>query len=73
MKNEEVILGIRPENITASETDGIAELFPNSRCEIEADVVELLGHELIVYGFLNSQKNNFLKHLQIMIFKFVIN
>lgn len=55
-ENEEVILGIRPENITASETDGIAELFPNSRCEIEADVVELLGHELIVYGFLNSQR-----------------
>ena len=55
-ENEEVILGIRPENITASETDGIAKLFPNSRCEIEADVVELLGHELIVYGFLNSQR-----------------
>lgn len=54
-ENEEVILGIRPENISSSDDD-IAKMYPNSSCEIESDVVELLGHELIVYGYLNGQR-----------------
>ena len=53
-ENEEVILGIRPEDIYV---DGpISEKYPNATTEVECDVVELLGHELIVYGYMNSQR-----------------
>ncbi len=53
-ENEEVILGIRPEDIYV---DGpMVEKYPGATTEIECDVVELLGHELIVYGFMNGQR-----------------
>ena len=53
-EGEEVILGIRPEDIYV---DGpITEKYPNATTEVECDVVELLGHELIVYGYMNSQR-----------------
>ncbi len=53
-ENEEVVLGIRPEDIYV---DGpIVEKYPNATNEVECDVVELLGHELIVYGYMNSQR-----------------
>ena len=53
-ENEEVVLGIRPEDIY---TNGpIAEKYPNATTEVECDVVELLGHELIVYGYMNGQR-----------------
>ena len=53
-EDEEVILGIRPEDIYV---DGpIAEKYPNATTEVECDVVELLGHELIVYGYMNGQR-----------------
>ena len=53
-ENEEVILGIRPEDIYV---DGpISEKYPNATTEVECDVVELLGHELIVYGYMNGQR-----------------
>ncbi len=53
-ENEEVILGIRPEDI---HIDGpIAEKYKTSSTVVECDVVELLGHELIVYGYMNGQR-----------------
>ena len=53
-ENEEVVLGIRPEDIYV---DGpIADKNKGSQCEVECDVVELLGHELIVYGYMNGQR-----------------
>ena len=53
-ENEEVVFGIRPEDIYV---DGpIAEKYPNATTEVECDVVELLGHELIVYGYMNGQR-----------------
>ena len=53
-ENEEVVLGIRPEDIY---TNGpMAEKYPNATTEVECDVVELLGHELIVYGYMNGQR-----------------
>ena len=53
-ENEEVVLGIRPEDIYV---DGpIAEKYPGATTEVECDVVELLGHELIVYGYMNGQR-----------------
>ena len=53
-EDEEVILGIRPEDIYV---DGpVAEKYPNATTEVECDVVELLGHELIVYGYMNGQR-----------------
>ena len=53
-EGEEVILGIRPEDVYV---DGpISERYPNATTEVECDVVELLGHELIVYGYMNSQR-----------------
>lgn len=53
-ENEEIVLGIRPEDIYV---DGpIAEKNKGSQCEVECDVVELLGHELIVYGYMNGQR-----------------
>ena len=45
-EGEEVVFGIRPEDI---HIDGpIVEKYPNSQADIECDVVELLGHELIL-------------------------
>ena len=53
-EGEEVVFGIRPEDI---HIDGpIVEKYPNSQADIECDVVELLGHELILYGYLNGQR-----------------
>ena len=53
-ENEEVVFGIRPEDIYV---DGpIAEKYPKATTEVECDVVELLGHELIVYGYMNGQR-----------------
>ena len=53
-EGEEVILGIRPEDIYV---DGpIVDKYPGATTEVECDVVELLGHELIVYGYMNSQR-----------------
>lgn len=53
-EGEEVVFGIRPEDI---HIDGpIVERYPNSQADIECDVVELLGHELILYGYLNGQR-----------------
>ena len=53
-EDEEVVLGIRPEDIYL---DGpICDKYPNAKCEVECDVVELLGHELIVYGYMNGQR-----------------
>ena len=53
-ENEEIVLGIRPEDIYV---DGpIADKNKGSQCEVECDVVELLGHELIVYGYMNGQR-----------------
>lgn len=53
-EDEEVILGIRPEDIYV---DGpIVDKYPKATTEVECDVVELLGHELIVYGFMNDQR-----------------
>ena len=49
-ENEEVILGVRPEDIYV---DGpISEKYPGATTH----VVELLGHELIVYGYMNGQR-----------------
>ena len=53
-ENEEVVLGIRPEDIYTS--GPMAEKYPNATTEVECDVVELLGHELIVYGYMNGQR-----------------
>ena len=53
-EGEEVVFGIRPEDI---HIDGvIVDRYPNSQADIECDVVELLGHELILYGYLNGQR-----------------
>ena len=53
-EGDEVVFGIRPEDI---HIDGpIVEKYPNSQADIECDVVELLGHELILYGYLNGQR-----------------
>lgn len=53
-ENEEVILGVRPEDIYV---DGpITEKYPGATTQVECDVVELLGHELIVYGYMNGQR-----------------
>ena len=53
-ENEEVVLGIRPEDIYTS--GPMAEKYQNATTEVECDVVELLGHELIVYGYMNGQR-----------------
>ena len=53
-ENEEVVLGIRPEDIYTN--GSMAEKYPNATTEVECDVVELLGHELIVYGYMNGQR-----------------
>ena len=51
-EGKQIVLGIRPEDlsIVPSDSKGVGIL------SIEADVVELLGHELIVYGYLDNQK-----------------
>ena len=51
-EGKQIVLGIRPEDlsIVPSSSKGVGIL------SIEADVVELLGHELIVYGYLDKQK-----------------
>ena len=53
-ENDEVILGIRPEDIHIN--GEIVQKYPKSATEVECDVVELLGHELIVYGYMNGQR-----------------
>jgi len=53
-ENEEVVLGIRPEDIYVS--GDMIKKYPDSTNEVECDVVELLGHELIVYGYMNGQR-----------------
>lgn len=53
-ENEEVVLGIRPEDIHVS--GDMIKKYPGATTDVECDVVELLGHELIVYGYLNGQR-----------------
>lgn len=53
-ENDEVILGIRPEDIHIN--GEIVQKYSKSATEVECDVVELLGHELIVYGYMNGQR-----------------
>ena len=53
-ENDEVILGIRPEDIHIN--GEIVQKYHKSVSEVECDVVELLGHELIVYGYMNGQR-----------------
>lgn len=53
-ENEELVLGIRPEDIYVKDEKNVK--YPDAVNEIECDVVELLGHELIVYGFMNGQR-----------------
>mgnify|MGYP004545315705 CR=1 FL=1 len=53
-ENEEVVLGIRPEDIYVA--GDMIKKYPGATTEVECDVVELLGHELIVYGYMNGQR-----------------
>ncbi len=53
-ENDNVILGIRPEDIHIN--GEVVQKYPLSATEVECDVVELLGHELIVYGYMNGQR-----------------
>lgn len=53
-ENKEIILGIRPEDIYLNEDIGVFKA--SKEFKLEADVSELLGHELIVYGFINGQR-----------------
>ncbi len=52
-EGKEIILGIRPEDIHIN--DLISNKY-NSKINIVSDVVELLGHKLIIYGYLNNQQ-----------------
>ena len=53
-EGKEVVLGIRPEDI---HVDGpVAKKYAKATTEVECDVVELLGHELIIYGYINGQR-----------------
>lgn len=52
--NKRLVLGIRPEDIY-EEGDHNNEL-PSNTIEIKCDIVELLGHEKIVYGSVDKQK-----------------
>ena len=47
-----IVLGIRPENVNVV----AATTKKAGTISIEADVVELLGHELIVYGYVDGQR-----------------
>ena len=51
---EEVVLGVRPEDIYI--TKDINNKNPGTDINIECDVSELLGHELIVYGYIGGQR-----------------
>ena len=53
-EGKDVILGIRPEDIYLCEDIGIYK--KSKDFSLEADVSELLGHELIVYGFIDGQR-----------------
>ena len=53
-EGKEIVLGVRPEDIYV---DGpVTEKYPGAKTEVECDVVELLGHELIVYGYIDGQR-----------------
>ena len=53
-EGKEVVLGIRPEDI---HVDGpVAKKYAKATTKVECDVVELLGHELIIYGYINGQR-----------------
>ena len=47
-----IVLGIRPENVNVV----AASTKKAGTISMEADVVELLGHELIVYGYVDGQR-----------------
>ncbi len=51
---EEIVLGVRPEDIYISKD--INNKNPGTDINIECDVSELLGHELIVYGYIGGQR-----------------
>ncbi|MBQ9730957.1 MAG: sn-glycerol-3-phosphate ABC transporter ATP-binding protein UgpC [Bacilli bacterium] len=51
--NRKVVLGIRPEDIHFNGV--IANKYQSSKVNVTTDVVELLGHELIVYSMLDNQ------------------
>ena len=53
-KEHDVILGVRPEDIYISK-DPAAEN-PSKPIELECDISELLGHERIIYTFLNKEE-----------------
>ena len=52
--DKEVVLGIRPEDIYLNSDVGTFKA--SKEFTIEVDVSELLGHELIVYGFIDGQR-----------------
>lgn len=55
LKNlHEIILGVRPEDIYVE--NDINNKNPSTTINIECDVVELLGHETIVYGYIGGQR-----------------
>ena len=53
-EGKEIVLGVRPEDIYLKEDVGT--YIASKEFALEADVSELLGHELIVYGFINGQR-----------------
>lgn len=52
---KDLILGIRPEDFSI-DSDGEEGARPMEHFPMECDVSELLGHELVVYGYLDNQR-----------------
>lgn len=53
-ENKEIIFGIRPEDVSVfleNQKDNKTQTY-----ELKSDVCELLGHEVVVYGYINGQR-----------------